>query len=233
MKDPKFYRISSYDLNLLPSPVLRRLEEGATTKDDWMQRTGLSPGHPAWGILYHVMLACLHPNEENTIIETGTNWGSSSIVLAQAIRDSGRKGRLHTVEIDKPNQDKARARIAEAGLSDLVEFHLGDSGIVLPMVMNNISSVRLAYLDGGHELQTVLAEFDAVQRKLTHGGLIVMDNTYPIAATGETARVSEALKVIVSKFGGNVVNLPFVSWYTPGLAIWQRESLDLFEGLGL
>lgn len=233
MKNPKFFRITSYDLNLLPSPVLRRLEEGATTKDDWTQRTGLSPGHPAWGILYHVMLACLHPEEENIIIETGTNWGSSSIVLAQAIRDSGRKGRLHTIEIDRPNQDMAKARIAEAGLGDLVEFHLGASEDVLPTVINSISSVRLAYLDGGHELETVLAEFDAVQKKLTHGGLVIMDNTYPIAEKGETARVSEALKVIVSKFGGNVVNLPFVSWYTPGLAIWQRESLNLYEGLGL
>ncbi|HPE33007.1 MAG TPA: class I SAM-dependent methyltransferase [Parvularculaceae bacterium] len=233
MKDPKFYRITSYDRGLLPNPVLRRLEEDADTMEKWTQKTGLSPGHPAWGILYHVMLACLHPDQDNIIVETGTNWGSSSIVIAQAIRDSGRRGRLHTIEIDRVNHEKAKARVEEAGLSDLVEFHLGASEKVLPTLMEKLDSVRFAYLDGGHGLDTVLVEFDAVQRKLAHGGLVIMDNTYPIASEGETARVCEALREIVARHGGNIVNLPFVSWFTPGLAIWQRESLNLFEGLGV
>lgn len=233
MKEPKFFRITSYDKNLLPNPVLRRLEEDAGTMEKWTQKTGLSPGHPAWGILYHVTLACLHPDQDNILVETGTNWGSSSIVLAQAIRDSGRRGRLHTIEIDLANHEKAKARVKDAGLADLVEFHHGASEEVLPSLMEKTDAVRLAYLDGGHGLDTVLAEFDAVQRKLTHGGIIIMDNTYPIAANGEKARVSEALKEIVSRYGGSVVNLPFVSWFTPGLAIWQRESLDVYEGLGV
>jgi hypothetical protein len=24
-------------------------------------------------------------------------------------------------------------------------------------------------------------------------------------------------------YGGNLINFEFVSWYTPGLAIWQKE----------
>lgn len=233
MKSPKYFRITDYDRSLLPSRVLRRLEEGVKCEADWTERTGLSPGHPAWGIIYHVALAVLHPNGENIIVETGTNWGSSTIVLAQAVRDAGRGGRVHTIELDPRNHEKAIRRVARAGLSDLVEFHLGASEQVLPALAKDLPSVRMAYLDGGHTLDTVMTEFTAIEPKLTHGALVLMDNTYPIAEENEPARVSEALKEIVSRFGGNVVNLPFVSWFTPGLAIWQRESLNVFDGLGI
>ncbi|MEO1241790.1 MAG: class I SAM-dependent methyltransferase [Pseudomonadota bacterium] len=233
MKPPKYFRITDYDKGLLPNPVLRKLEEGSKTPEDWQKSTGLSPGHPAWGIIYHITLACLHPTQENNLIETGTNWGSSSIVLAQAIRDSGRSGRLHTIEINPDNQAIAKQRVSEAGVDDLIEFHLGDSGIVIGDVADRLDSIRMAYLDGGHEISTVMDEFRVVERKLCHGGIVLMDNTYPITEETEEGRVSEALKEIVAEFGGNIINLPFVSWYTPGLAIWQRESLDLYDGLGL
>lgn len=233
MKEPRYFRITDYDKSLLPSPVLQRLEEGVSGEADWREKTGLSPGHPAWGILYHILLASLHPQEENLIVETGTNWGSSSIVIAQAIKDANRGGRLHTIEIDAQNHEKAKARVAEAGLSDFVEFHLGASEDVLPKLAAELNSIRFAYLDGGHGIDTVMAEFEAIESKLTHGALVVMDNTYPIMDENETGRVCEALKVIVDRFGGNVVNLPFVSWYTPGLAFWQRDSLNLFEGLNV
>lgn len=233
MKPPRYFRITDYDRSLLPNPVLRRLEKDVAGEADWTQRTGLSPGHPAWGILYHVALACLHPSAENIIVETGTNWGSSTIVLAQAIRDAGRGGRAHTIELDRANHEKAKKRVEKAGLADLVDFHLGASETVLPALVRDLSSIRIAYLDGGHGFETVMAEFEAIEPKLTHGAVVIMDNTYPIAEPGEPMRVSEALKAIVARFGGNIVNLPFVSWYTPGLAIWQRESLNLYEGLGV
>lgn len=233
MKSPKYFRITEYDRSLLPNKVLRRLEKGVSDESDWVDKTGLSPGHPAWGIIYHVTLACLHPAGENVIVETGTNWGSSTIVLAQAIRDAGRGGRVHTIELDPKNHAKAKRRVARAGLEDLVEFHLGPSQEILPTIVPNLPSIRFAYLDGGHELETVLAEFAAVEKKLTPGAVVMMDNTYPISGDGEPARVSEALKEIVRIYGGSVINLPFVSWYTPGLAMWQRGGLEIFEQLGV
>lgn len=233
MKSPRYFRITDYDRSLLPNKVLRRLEKDVAGESDWIDKTGLSPGHPAWGIVYHVLLASLHPAGENNIIETGTNWGSSTIVLAQAIRDAGRGGKVYTIEIDPKNHAKAKRRVARAGLEDLVEFHLGASEEVLPALAPTLPSIRFAYLDGGHELDTVMAEFAAVEPKLTPGALVIMDNTFPITEAGEPARVSEALKEIVRLYGGAVVNLPFVSWYTPGLAMWQKDGLNVFENLGV
>ena len=233
MKSPKYFRITDYDRALLPNKLLRNLEKGVGSESEWVEKTGLSPGHPAWGIIYHVVLACLHPAGENNILETGTNWASSTIVLAQAIRDAGRGGKVYTIELDPKNYAKAKRRVARAGLEDLVEFHLGASETVLPELAPQLSSIRFAYLDGGHELETVIAEFSAIEKKLTPGAVVMMDNTYPITEPGETARVSEALKEIVRIFGGSVVNLPFVSWYTPGLAMWQKDGLEVFENLGV
>lgn len=233
MKSPRYFRITDYDRSLLPNKVLRRLEKDADGESDWVLKTGLSPGHPAWGIIYHVVLASLHPAGENIIVETGTNWGSSTIVLAQAIRDAGRGGKVYTVELDPKNHAKAKRRVARAGLEDLVEFHLGASEEVLPTLVPNLPSIRFAYLDGGHELDTVMAEFAAVEKKLTPGAVVMMDNTYPITENGEPARVSEALHAIIETYGGSLINLPFVSWYTPGLAMWQKDGLEVFEKLGV
>jgi hypothetical protein len=47
-----------------------------------------------------------------------------------------------------------------------------------------------------------------------------------IAEEGEDPRVHGALRTIVAKFGGNLVNLPFCSWYTPGMAAWQRQAFE-------
>jgi len=34
--------------------------------------------------------------------------------------------------------------------------------------------------------------------------------------------VNGFLKLLQARHGGNLINLEFVSWFTPGLAIWQR-----------
>ena len=60
--------------------------------------------------------------------------------------------------------------------------------------------------------------------KLTDDALVIFDNTYRIAEEGEDQRVNGALKAVQARHGGNLVNLEFVSWYTPGLAIWQKQA---------
>jgi hypothetical protein len=50
-----------------------------------------------------------------------------------------------------------------------------------------------------------------------------MDNTYQIAEPHEDQRVNGFLKQLPAKHGGNIINLPFCSWFTPGLAIWQKS----------
>lgn len=225
MKKPISYRITDYNRALLPNRFLASLEDGVGDQDQWISKTGLSPGHPAWGILYHVLLATLSPDEFNVILETGTNWGSSTIVLAQALKDSQRPGKCVTIELKEENHKRAVERFKEAEVHELIEAHIGNSLEVLPKVLANCDAVRIAFLDGNHTYQHVLDEFELVLPKLAKGALVLFDNTYPLADEGEDPLVHGALKEIIRRHGGNIINLPYVSWYTPGMAIWQKSGL--------
>lgn len=223
MKTPIFYRWTNYDLTLLPSAYLRELERGVTGMEDWTKRTGYSPGYPAWNLVYYMLLCTLKPEQFNLIVETGTNVGCSAIMIAQALRDSQRPGVLRTVELDPENHSKARSNVAQAGVSDLVQLYQGDSLATLPAMIDG--PVQVAFLDGHHLEEHVIKEFEIVYPRLLPDSLVIFDNTFQIADSGEDQRVNGALKRIRKTYGGNLVNFPIASWYTPGIAIWQKEPL--------
>jgi predicted SpoU family rRNA methylase len=72
-----------------------------------------------------------------------------------------------------------------------------------------------------------MEEFELIESHLDKGAIVLMDNTYAIADKGKDPRVHGALTAIVKRWGGSFTNLEFVSWYTPGLAIWKRDAFTL------
>jgi len=62
--------------------------------------------------------------------EIGTSTGHSTIWIAWALSKTG--GKLATVEIDERRYEEAKRNVAEAGLSDYVEFILGDAHEIVP-----------------------------------------------------------------------------------------------------
>lgn len=224
MKPPIYYRKFNYARQLLPNAHLAALEEGVTNLDDAKAKTGSTIGYPGWGALYYLLICHLDPDKFNLIIETGTNLGCSTIILAQALTDSGHKGQVHTFEIDPARAKVAEENISKAGLASRVVVHQGNSLTELGKVLKEINRpVRFAFLDGSHEMKDVLQEFATVYEKLDPDGLVAFDNTYAIAEPPEDPRVNEALGHIQRNHGGNLINLPFVSWCTPGLAVWQKR----------
>ncbi len=222
MKDPQYYRMFGYDLGLLPNAHLRSLEQDVADIEQAQTRSGLTIGYPGWGLIYHLALCSLDPNRYSVVIETGTNRGCSSIVLAQALADRGQGGVLHTIDIDASVAEIAGRNLQAAGLEAFVSQHVGSSLDVLPQVLAQVERVDLAFLDGSHTMHDALTEFDLVLPKLAEGALVIFDNTYQIADEGEDQRVYGALQEILRRGEGHLINLPYVSWYTPGVAIWQR-----------
>lgn len=230
MREPIFhYRITDYDRRLVPNRLVASLDEGAVERDDWVAASGHSIGHPGWGLVYHALLTLLDPDRPNFVVETGTNVGSTAIVIGQAIIDSGRKCEFHTVEIEPEVHEEAKRRFELAGVAEIVTAHCGDSLAVLPQILDGVDEVCVAFLDGNHLHDHLVEEFEFVVDRLRHDGAVIMDNTYLIAKPGEDPRVNGALRTIQRRFGGNLVNLPFCSWYTPGMAIWQRQAFDDME----
>ena len=223
MKEPKFHRMFNYNLELLPNQQLRLLEEGVSNIAEAEGRSGYTTGQPGWGLIYYLLLSHLDRNREEVIIETGTNWGCTTIILAQALVHSGCRGKVITFEIDSENFKRAHNNLKEAGLIDRVDLRLGDSCKELSSMFDRLSDIRFVFLDASHMYQDVKREFDLILPRLASDALVIFDNTYNISSEGEDRRVNGFLKDIKNLYGGNLINLEFVSWYTPGLAIWQRQ----------
>lgn len=222
MKPPIYHRMFGYNLGLLPNPQLAALEDGVTTIEQARQKSGATIGYPGWGLIYHLLLAHLDRKRIEVIIETGTNWGCTTIVLAQALIDAGCQGRIITFELDPQNAHKAKDNMTAAGVADWVDLYLGDSRQLLPKVLESENSIRVAFLDASHLYEDVKREFEIVLPKLADDALVIFDNTCRIADEGEDQRVNGFLRDMRGLYGGNLINMEFVSWYTPGLAVWQR-----------
>lgn len=224
MKEPIYHRIFNYNKDLLPNQHLQTLEEGVNNIDEALERSGFTLGYPGWGLIYHTLLSHLDRSKEEVILETGSNHGCTTIILAQALLDSGCKGRVVSIELEEDNYDVAKDNIEKAGLSDLVDLRLGDSAAVLPELGDQLTNMRFALLDASHLYDDVMFEFEAIYPHLSDDAIVMFDNTYAIAEEGEDPRVHGALQNIQECYGGDLINLEFVSWFTPGLAIWKRSN---------
>ena len=222
MKTPIYHRMFGYATNLLPNRHLAFLEQGVKTIEEARERTGATIGYPGWGRIYHLLLSHLDRDREEILIETGTNYGCTTIILAQALIDSGCQGKVITIELEEKNVEVAKRNFEEAGVHSRIDLRCGNSREILPEVAQEINTTRFAFLDACHLYDDVVGEFEALFPKLVDDALVLFDNTYRIAEENEDQRVNGALKMILNRHGGNLINLEFVSWFTPGLAMWQK-----------
>ena len=224
MKEPKYYRIFDYDKELLPNKHLASLEIDVQTIDEARRMTGATIGYPGWNLIYYILLSHLDNNHEEIIIETGTNFGCTTIILAQALIDAKCNGKVVTIEIDKNNVHQARENLRLSRVQHMVEVLHGASNKILPKVVNKYKNIRFAFLDASHLYDDVLFEFETILPSLADDALVLFDNTYQIADKGEDQRVYGALGEIKRKYGGSFTSLEFVSWYTPGVVIWSKNK---------
>lgn len=222
---PKYYRQFDYDRALLPNRHVAEMEQDVRDLETARGRTGLTIGYPGWNLLYYALLCSLDREAENIILETGTNLGFSTIMMAQALVDSGLPGHVHTVEIDPANVAKAAANVQSARVAERVTLHCGDAKEFLRRFVPELPHpIRFAFLDGSHRQEDVLCEFAAVHARLAPAGIVMFDNTCRRGQPGEAEQwVHGALHAILARYGGHLVNFPNVSWCTPGQALWQPK----------
>lgn len=207
-------RSFDYDRTLLPHDLLTEREAGVDSLEEAIPKTGLTVGYPAWNLLYF-SLRCAVTRTAPVVVETGTNQGYSTIVLAQALEELGATSRVVTCDLDPEMAALARVNVEAAGLTHRVDFRVGDSLEILTEVVSSVDRVDFAFLDGDHSAGHVFREFEILAPKVGQpGSTVYFDNT---TAGG----VAEALDRIVERFGGNLVQFPNCSWSPPGNAIWQ------------
>ena len=125
--------------------------------------------------------------------------------------------------------EEAKRRFDLAGVSSVIKAYCGDALRVLLEVVSGIDEIAVAFLDGNHFHDHVVEEFSIGCRPNAAGGAVIFDNTGLIGERNEDPRVNGALRTIVSQYGGSLINFPFCSWYTPGIAIWQRQPFEDME----
>jgi predicted O-methyltransferase YrrM len=108
-------------------------------------------------------------SKSRSILEIGTSLGYSTLWLAEAARATG--GQVITVELREVKAEHARRQIERAGLSQWVEFRIGDARSILKEVSGPFDFVLI---DLWKDLY--VASFDLVYPKLARGATIVADN---------------------------------------------------------
>lgn len=111
-------------------------------------------------------------NGARAIVEYGTSFGLSTVQLAAALRDNG-GGKLIGTEFEPSKLAHARANLAEAGLTDLVEIREGDALETLARELPE--TIDIVLLDGHKPLYAKILALLAP--RLRTGSFLVADNT--------------------------------------------------------
>jgi predicted O-methyltransferase YrrM len=216
-------RIFNYDRSLLPNRHLAEVERKAISMDSAIEASGLSIGYPAWNLLYYSLLCTLSEvseygsgdQTEAVIVETGTNRGFSTIILAQALKDRQINGRVYTVDLNTAVVEDAKQNVSCAGLESYVEFHVEDSIQFLRKFARVKDHIDFAFIDSSHASDYVIQEFAEIYPLITAcNGKVYFDNT-------SSGGVADALTHIRQQYGGNFLEFKNCSWRPPGNVIWQ------------
>jgi predicted O-methyltransferase YrrM len=113
------------------------------------------------------------------IVEVGGSSGISTIALAAAAQHT--QGRLISLEIEPKRQAESKQTIAKLGLSQFVDFRLGDAAQTLPQ----LNDVEFALIDC--EKQDYIRFFDMLH--LRTGAIVVADNILSHHLTDYVAHV--------------------------------------------
>jgi predicted O-methyltransferase YrrM len=124
---------------------------------------------PQTGQLINILARSL---DKPTILELGTSFGYSGIWLAEAARASG--GRLITMELHEYKSAFARDMAEKAGLSEHIDFRVGDA---VQMIHDLPTGIDFVLVDLWKDLY--LPCLEAFYPKLNTGAIIVADNISP------------------------------------------------------
>ncbi len=157
------------------------MAEGMKRRDEFLLSVGLETA---------VFLNTLAKSAQSKVIlEVGTSYGYSTIWLAEAARANG--GKVITLENNAQKAAYARQQIEKAGLSECVDFKIGDA---LDSITQITEGVDFVLLDIWKELY--IPCFDLFYPKLNKNAWVLADNmTFPphhhLEATAYRKRVRE------------------------------------------
>lgn len=127
------------------------------------------------GRLLHALVCRVRPS---LAIEVGLAFGISTLFILSAMREVG-VGRLIGIDPEQHSrgwQGIGLYNLQRAALLDLYEFHEDTAENVLPQLAESGLQADFAFVDGYHTFDHTLVDFFYIDRMLTVGGVLVMDD---------------------------------------------------------
>ncbi len=125
----------------------------------------MAAGH-LQGRLLKMLVAMIKPQ---TILELGTFAGYSTLCMAEALQDDGK---IYSFEIKDELEDFTRSWIEQSGLSDRIEFIIGDALLEAPKLGITFD---LIFIDS--DKRTYREAYEMALPLLRRGGFMLVDNT--------------------------------------------------------
>lgn len=110
--------------------------------------------------------------DHKTIIETGTSLGITTVYLSRAT-----KGTIHTLEGCPATLDVAKTNLQKESCNN-VGTHLGAFAETLPSLLNKIKTFDLAFIDGWHNYEGTMHQFNTLLLHATERSVIVIDDIH-------------------------------------------------------
>jgi predicted O-methyltransferase YrrM len=164
---------ATYETRRLAEYEQMRAQRGQFARDEFLLAVG-----PEVGAVLHALIVARRPRR---ILELGTSYGYSTLFLADAARNVG--ATVITMELADYKQAHARSQIALAGLTDSVDFQLGDA---VSLIGADPGPFDFVLLDIWKDLY--LPCLDAFYPKLSDEAIVAADNMVEPASAREDVR---------------------------------------------
>lgn len=159
------------------------------------------------------------------VVEVGTNYGLSAIVMAMALRDEGlEKSKITSIEIIPQFLEVAEKQLKQMNLLKYVELVCEDSAII-----SSYPQFDVGFIDGDHSYEGVMADFENMKNKATY--ILIHDSVQCEAVAGAVEKIKSlkthtTLNISVGNQGvqwslGKVVYQSY-----PGFAVVMRNSAE-------
>lgn len=139
-----------------------------------------------------------------TVVETGVYHGLSSAFILQALQDNG-KGELYSIDRrDRVPQGYPTGWLVSESLKPYWHLVLGNSRIVLPILLRQLKSIDIFLHDSDHAYETMIFEYETSWKYLKDGGVLLSDDVDYSVAFSEFALKTGCSNIALGLFPRSV-----------------------------
>ncbi len=204
--------------------AIEHLRQQLLSAPDWVEVVDLGAGSVAMGqnkqrrvahIARHasvpakvgrVLFRLIHHFKPKYVVELGTSLGISAAYMAAAAH---RNTEIHTIEGSPAIAALAARNFAALGLNNIHQY-IGNFDDQLPMLVQQLPSIDMAFIDGNHRPDATLRYFEQCLTTAKNGTFFVLDDIHwseGMEAAWHTIQQHEAVSVTIDLYRCGIVFL--------------------------